>query len=66
MMVTKHVLAEIGCRLYLKSRWGWVRACWVRSEAVGQRHLLPLLFRTLGPTATWTMGNHSEDSEELP
>lgn len=35
MMVTKHDLAEIGCRLYLKSRWGWVRVCWVRSEAFG-------------------------------
>ena len=31
----KKNLVEISCKLYLKSRWGWARACWIKSEVVG-------------------------------
>lgn len=35
---------------------------WVRSEAARPASSPPLLCRTVGPTATWSMGNHSEKS----
>lgn len=39
--VKKNVLVEIGWGMYLKSNWGWARACWVQFEA--PRPALPLL-----------------------
>lgn len=39
--VKKNVLVEIGWGMYLKSNWGWARACWVQFEAT--RPALPLL-----------------------